>query len=393
MFHQVRVSDEDCDALRFLWWPNGDIHDKPKVYCMQVHLFGATSSPSCTAFALKRTASDNAVNFKPEVISTVNRNFYVDDCLKSLESEKQAVEVSTDLRALLKLGGFRLTKWLSNSRAVLNTIPLSERAPSVTSLLPDVALPSERALGVIWDTNDDMIKIKVSVANKPITRRGILSIVSALFDPIGLVSTATLKAKVIVQKSFREKLQCDDPLPETMRNEWQSWLATLPYLEKVSVNRCYKPSDFGDVKCTQLHIFSDGSEQGYGACAYLRLTNSYNKHTCSFLMGKSRLAPMKTMTIPRLELSGAVVACRLYAFLDEELELPIDQVIFWTDSTIVLGYIKNEARRFKTFVGNRLSEIHDMTLPEQWRHVGTDSNPADIASRGIDASDEQGLNR
>lgn len=250
-------------------------------------------------------------------------------------------------------------------------------------------MPSERALGVTWDTNYDKIKIKISVANKPVTRRGILSIVSAIFDPLGLVSPVTLTAKAIVQRSFREKLQWDDHLPEEMANEWQNWLGTLPFLEKVSLNRCYKPSGFGEIKGAQLHIFSDGSEQGYRACAYLRLTNTQNKHTCSLLMGKSRLAPIKRMTIPRLELSGAVVACRLFDFLEEELEVPINQTIFWTDSTIVLGYIRNESRRFKTFVGNRISKIHDTTSPEQWRHVGTDLNPADIASRGIEASDEQ----
>ena len=389
MFHQVRVKDDDCNALRFLWWPNGDLDQQPKIYCMQVHLFGATSSPSCAAYALKRTGRDNSRVFDSEVVATVDKNFYVDDCLKSVHSEERAIQMVSELRSLLSLGGFRLTKWLSNNRAVLNSIPETERAPSVINLEPDDALPCERALGTIWDVNDDKIKFKVKIAEKPVTRRGVLSIVSAIFDPLGFVSPVTLKAKTIIQRTFREKLGWDDPLPYEMRNEWQNWLETLKSLEKVSIDRCFKSECLGEIRDVQLHIFSDASELGYGACAYMRLTDTDNRTTCSFLIGKSRLAPMKQMTIPRLELSAAVVACRLYAFLAEELDMKIDSVTFWTDSAIVLGYIRNESRRFKTFVANRLSEIHDTTTPEQWRHVDTCLNPADIAFSGIEACDTQ----
>ncbi|XP_071129507.1 uncharacterized protein [Mytilus edulis] len=173
MFHQVRVREDDCDALRFLWWPNGNLDQKPKIYCMNVHLFGATSSPSCTAYALKRTARDYAHLFDQEVALTVERNFYVDDCLKSVPSEQQAIKLATDLQSMMKMGGFRLTKWLSNRRNVLNAIPESERASSVVSLGPSDMLPSDKALGVIWDVNEDKIKFKVKLSDKPLTRRGI----------------------------------------------------------------------------------------------------------------------------------------------------------------------------------------------------------------------------
>ena len=109
MRHQDRVLEKDCDALRFLWWPNGDTTKQPKCFGMQVHLFGATSSPSCAAYALKRTADDNAHLFEPEGVSTVKRNFYVDDCLKSVPTEKDAIKLALDLQSLMKMGGFRLT--------------------------------------------------------------------------------------------------------------------------------------------------------------------------------------------------------------------------------------------------------------------------------------------
>ena len=172
MFNQVRVHERDCDALRFPWWPNGDMNDEPSCYRMQVHLFGATSSPSCAAHALKRTADDHANLFKPEVLTTVHRNFYVDDCLKSVLTEEKAIKLALDLQSLMKMDGFRLTKWLSNSRKVLCAIPESERAPSVVSLNPCDALPTDRALGINWDVNEDQIKFVVKVADRPLTRTG-----------------------------------------------------------------------------------------------------------------------------------------------------------------------------------------------------------------------------
>ena len=117
-------------------------------------------------------------------LSTVKRNFYVDDCLKSIPTEEGAVKLAVDLQSLMKMGGFRLTIWLSNSRKVLCAIPESERAPSVVNLNPCDALPSDRALGINWNVNEDKIKFVVKVADRPLTRRGILSIVSSIFDPL-----------------------------------------------------------------------------------------------------------------------------------------------------------------------------------------------------------------
>ncbi|VDI41613.1 Hypothetical predicted protein [Mytilus galloprovincialis] len=205
-------------------------------------------------------------------------------------------------------------------------------------------------------------------------------------------STVTLRAKAIVQNLCRLKLGWDEQIPQHYCDEWKNWLTSLPCIESLSVNRCFRPKEFQHIKNAQLHLFSDGSELGYGACAYLRLVDGNDKITCSLIIGKARLAPIKQMSIPRLELSGAVTACRLYQILNDELEIKIDNVTFWTDSTIVLGYIRNTSRRFKTFVANRLSIIHNTTSLDQWRHVDSPSNPADIASRGIDACDSKKLN-
>ena len=178
MFYQVRVPSTDCDALRFLWWPKGDLSKDPEEYEMRVHLFGGASSPSCANYALKKTADDN----KEE---TVDRNFYVDDCLKSVSNEDKAVNLAKQLRELLARGGFNLTKWLSNSRKVLESLPESERASIVRD--PDFNNHSvERALGVQWNVASDRFGFKITIKDRPATRRGILSIVSSVYDQIGL---------------------------------------------------------------------------------------------------------------------------------------------------------------------------------------------------------------
>ena len=123
MFYQVKVPEKDADLLRFLWWPDGNLSEEMEEFRMTVHLFGATSSPSCASYALRKTAEDNRGTASQIAVDTVLHNFYVDDCLKSVPTEDQAVEVVGDLKALCAKGGFQLTKWISSSKTVLLTIP------------------------------------------------------------------------------------------------------------------------------------------------------------------------------------------------------------------------------------------------------------------------------
>ncbi|XP_046564520.1 uncharacterized protein LOC124273324 [Haliotis rubra] len=149
MFYRVKVPNEDRNYLRFYWWPRGDCDEKPEIYRMCVHLFGAISSSSCATFALQQTAEDNKERYVPEVVNMVENNFYVDDCLASVEDEERAVYLINELSKLCKDGGFRLTKWVCNSKSVMKTIPTEERAKEVKELnLECESLPSERALGV-----------------------------------------------------------------------------------------------------------------------------------------------------------------------------------------------------------------------------------------------------
>lgn len=383
MFHQVRVPAEDVDLLRFLWWPKGDLTCEPVDFRMNVHLFGATSSPSCANFALRKCAEDNAHLFQQDTIDKVLHCFYVDDCLVATANEKEALRLFHDLLSLCSKGGFKLTKWMSNRRAVMDVIPLELRAKDMKNLdLDHDVLPVERVLGVQWCIQSDIFKFKITVQERPPTRRGILSIVSSIYDPLGILSPVVLTAKIILQQLCKLGLGWDDLIPSSAAQEWTRWLEELSQLEQFQVIRCLKPTDFGEVIKAQLHHFTDASEEGYGVVTYLLLQNARLQLHSAFIMGKSRVAPLKSITIPRMELTAATMASRMDTFWRKELHMQLQPSVFWSDSTSVLKYIKNETSRFRTFVANRVSEILKVSHASQWRYVNTVINPADLASRG-----------
>ena len=180
MFCQVKVSPIQRDFLKFLWWKDGDYNQPVEVYRMSVHPFGATSSPSCAGFCLRKTADEFESEFDPETIETIRRNLYVDDCLKSVSDTQKAIRLIQQLRDILMRRSFRLTKFVSNDVAVLASVPESERAES--------ELPVERALGVQWNVQEDVFSFRIASRKKAPTRRGILSDVSSMYDPLGFAS-------------------------------------------------------------------------------------------------------------------------------------------------------------------------------------------------------------
>ena len=381
MFNQVIVPKPDRDYLRFLWWPNGDVDMPLEEYRMKTHLFGATSSPAVANFALRKTLQDPQLN---DQVKDSVKNFYVDDCLQSVSNVKDGIDLAQDLRSACSKGGFSLTKWISNNRRVLYSIPIEERAKEVKELnLEHDSLPVERALGVQWQVESDTFGFKIEIKDRPATRRGILSVASSIYDPLGFASAAILPARRIMQDLTRLKLGWDEEIPRVFKKKWFHWISDLPKLASLSVPRCYKPDGFERPSNTHLHHFCDASEVGYGTVSYLRLENEDGDKHCSFVMSKSRVAPMKQVTIPRLELTAAAVAVRVNNMIQKELDLTINHIFFWTDSTTVLKYISNESTRFNTFVSNRLSVIRDGSDVSQWRYIPTDLNPADDYSRGM----------
>ncbi|XP_046542848.1 uncharacterized protein LOC124253172 [Haliotis rubra] len=383
MFHQVKVPKEQQDYLRFLWWPDGDVDSDLKEYRMTVHTFGTISSPSIANYALKASAHKSEGKYDSDVAYTIYRNFYVDDCLKSLQDEKSAVTLISQLRSACAEGGFNLTKFTSNSKHVLSSLPPEHCSKDIQAIdLSCDDIPMERALGMQVHIQSDSFKFSVDLPEKPATRRGILSTMSSLYDPLGLVSPVLLPAKKILQDLCKDKsLDWDDHVEKSCCDSWNRWLCELDLLKDLEVRRCLKPPAFGNVVSCQLHIFSDASVTGYGCAAYIRLCNEENIHT-ALVMGKARLAPLKVITIPRLELTAATTAVKIGTFLQKELDMDIDSTTYYTDSTTVLHYITNERNRYPVFVTNRVKLIRDYTDPQQWKYVYSQSNPADIASRG-----------
>lgn len=386
MFHQVRIPSEDADLLRFLWWPDGDLSQDPTDFRMLVHLFGATSSPSCANFALRKCADDHKEEFNKETVDTILHSFYVDDCLVSVATVEQAMTLYQELVSLCAKGGFKLTKWMSNRCEVMAVIPEDQRAKTAKDLNIDRESPLvERVLGMQWCIQSDTFKFKIVIKDRPMTRRGILSMISSVYDPLGIVSPVLLSAKKILQDLCKGNLGWDDVLPELIVENWKGWLQELHLLESFELTRGLKPPNFGDIASAQLHHFSDASKDGYGTVTYLLTRNMNSVVHCAFIMGKSRVAPMKCVTIPRMELIAATMASRMDVIWRKELHLQLQDSVFWTDSASVLKYIKNETSRFKIFVANRVTEILKASQVSQWRYVDTVSNPADVASRGSTA--------
>lgn len=209
--------------------------------------------------------------------------------------------------------------------------------------------------------------------------------ISSIYDPLGFLAPVVLAAKRIIQDLCRSQLGWDDALTAAAAKERTVWLQELHQLDDFKVNRFLKPLNFGEVASAQLHHFADASEDGYGTVTYLLLRNICRRVHSAFVMRKARVAPFKSITIPGMELTAAVVASRMDKLWRKELRMPLLESgvgVFWTDSTSALKYIKNEMSRFKTFVANWVSEILTLSNSSQWRYVNTSSNPADLASRG-----------
>ena len=377
MFYNFQVSLGFRDYLRFLWFDNNDLSKQPSVYRMNTHAFGLTSSPSCANFAMKQLVKDHRTACNEEAAEFLTKGYYVDDGVISLSSDEEVTDLIDKSVSLCKRGGLTLHKFKSNCETVMKHVNKNHEQDA------DKELPGpsiERLLGAVWCIESDSLQFRIIVDKKPLTRRGILSTVSSIYDPMGFVGPFILEGKLILQNMCQSKADWDDLLSEELLPRWEHWLKCLPDLEMIALNRCIKTEL--PIKRAELHHFSDASNLGYGQCSYLKVIDTKDNVKCSLIMAKSRVSPMKMVTIPRLELTAAVVSCQISNLLNRELCMEVYNY-FWTDSQIVLSYLQNETRRFHVFVANRIQQIRNNTDIDQWNYVPTDINPADYASRGL----------
>ncbi|XP_041366820.1 uncharacterized protein LOC121381553 [Gigantopelta aegis] len=312
---------------------------------MRVHVFGNSPSPAVATYGLRKSVELGPV--PSEVKQFVERDFYVDDGLISLPTVDKAVNLmKSTQKVLLANGNMRLHKITSNNDRVMNAFPTDDLAKDLKDLDLGVdSLPQQCSLGLIWDLETDTFGFQVCTEEKPFTKWGILSTINSLFDPIGFVAPVDLH------------------IPHT-----------------------YIPVSLEAVKKREVHIFSDASEQAIAAVAYLKTTYHEENHHLGFLLGKAKVAPRSGHTIPRLELCAAVLAVDIAELLSKQLDIPLNDFHYYTDSRIILGYIHNQTRRCYVYISNQVQRIRQSSKSEQWRYVSTNSNPADQATRSVHAS-------
>ncbi|XP_043198408.1 uncharacterized protein LOC122368497 [Amphibalanus amphitrite] len=361
MFNQVKVNQEHRNLLRFLWWKDGNLQEEPTEFRMTTHLFGATSSPSCAMFALNKTAELYEEECGPEAAAFVRHDFYVDDGLISTPDKTSACDLAGSATMLCSKGGFQLHQFTSNEPDVIASIPEENRSKNLQNKdVVDEYKPVEQALGLSWNIQDDTLLLTGDLPDRPVTRRGILSTVSSLYDPLGLVCPFTLQGKQILKRLCCDGGGWDEPVHEEC---WLDWKADLATLSTFAVPRCYVPSSCL-VESYELHNFSDASLEGLGACSYLRMKTTDGQLYSSLVLGKARVTPKRVTTVPRLELAAALLSTKTSQFLKQELNIPNLREYFWCDSKVVLGYIGNEDKRFHVFVANCVQQIRQYTSPD-----------------------------
>ena len=390
MFHSFHVTPEHQNLLRFLWFKDNDPAKEIIENKMTVHLFGNGPSPAIATFGLRKTADDGEEKYGKATRDFVHRNFYVDDGLTSCSTENETISLVKNAQGMLATANLRLHKVVSNSVAVMEAIPAEDRAKNIKDLdLRHDVLPAQRSLGVHWNIEKDHFTFHVSLSEKPFTRRGVLSTINSVYDPLGLASPIVLEGKLILQQlvvmgkkaNNDNPLGWDDPLPEIMNQRWRRWRDVLPDLEKVSIPRCYHHRGFGTVERREIHAFSDASKEAIGTAVYLREVDGGGEISVSLLYGRSKIAPVHSTSIPRLELCSAVLTTQAVKMIRKELDVEVNEEIYYSDSKVVLGYIQNESRRFYIYVANRVQTIRNTTEPHQWRYIDTANNPADLATR------------
>ena len=290
-------------------------------------------------------------------------------------------------------GGFKLTKFLSNNKQVLQSIDEADRRLGVKDKDLMVYLPAEQASGVLWDTETDKFAFRVTLKQKLWTRRSLLSVISSIYNPLGFAAPFLLQGKLLIQQLCKENLRWDETILDNIQRQWTKWERQLKKLEKLSVDRCLRPANFGKIVDCSLHHVADACEYAYGQASYLCIVDETGRIHCCSVIGKSRVAPLKYITMPRMELVAATHSLKTSALLKRELQMNYDKEIFWTDSEVTLGYIRNESKKFKIFVANRIELIREHSEAEQWHYVNTKENPADYVSRGISMGNRDNVER
>ncbi|KAK3735147.1 hypothetical protein QZH41_001892 [Actinostola sp. cb2023] len=343
MFYSFSVQENHRNYLKFLWYQDNNPGKDIVEYRMKVHIFGSTSSPAVATYGLRKTAEVEKASFGADAADLVNINFYVDDALKSVPTEEDAVDLLHRTQSMLSTANLRLQKIASNRQEAMEAFPSEDQASDLRDLdLSKDAVPVQRSLGVSWDlkTDDFTFKVSTEVEEKPFTRRGVLSVVNSLYDPLGLVAPVVIRGKAFLRAmtSNLKPQDWDEPLPKEYKKAWEAWRSSLDGLTDLKVQRSYTSKALTTATRKEIHTFGDASSDSIAAVSYLRVVWPNGHVDVSFILGKAKLAPTRATTIPRLELCAAVLATEITLLITEELDVCPGSVTYYTDSRVVLGY-------------------------------------------------------
>lgn len=379
MFRQVIVNPDQRFLQNILW------RDSPQepLQCIELNTvtFGLNCSPYLATRVLKEIALTNIDSF-PLAANALLYQCYVDDILCGCDNVDELKELFIELNSLLNAHGFTLHKWCSNSEQFLENIS-AEKTKEYDFKVDETP---NKVLGLKWNPISDVLFISVpqTLPVGEITKRKILSVISRCFDPLGLISLVIVVGKLLMQSLWRLKIDWDTPISnEAILQEWRNFVVNLPRLRDLKIPRylCKNKT----IVSTQVHGFCDASTKAYAACVYLRAVYDDRSVSCNLISSKSRVAPIKTVTLPRLELCAMVLLSKLVTQLLSIIgdKFSIDSTNLWSDSQIALCWIKSPAARWSVFVGHRVALIQDLTWRCEWRHIKSQDNPADLPSRGV----------
>lgn len=386
MFHRIYVNEKDQDSQRFLW-RDGNADMEPDVFVVKVLTFGSTCSPAIAQFVKNKNAKDFESEF-PKAVEAIIKNHYVDDMIERVHDVESAVKLIRNVQFIHHHANFDLRNLVSNNQQVLQAINGSPEFNDKI-LVNKLDIDVERILGMYWNTKTDtftyslqFIKLKSTAEEYCPTKREVLRIVMSVFDPLGFLAHFLIHAKVLLQEIWRNDIGWDVQLPISLRDKWFKWVHHLMEVEHLHIPRLYSARlSPNRPKSIQLHIFVDASSEAYATSAYFRIEDDDGVDS-SIVGAKSRVAPNRPISIPRLELQGAVLGNRFAeSILQSHYSLDIEKTIIWCDSKTVLFWLNSEPRRYSQFVAFRIGEILDSKINAQWRWIPSDFNVADEATK------------
>lgn len=374
MFRQTLVAETDRSMQLILW---RSMEDAPmKTFSLNTVTYGTSCAPYLAMRCLKQLAKEESDAY-PLAQRVLKSDFYMDDVLTGSDDREEIISLQKQLTALLAKGQFQL-KWRSNDDHILHSLVAEGKSEELLIIDKNAAL---KTLGILWNQKEDVLQYQEKETRLgKVTKRNVISEIAQIYDPLGLLGPIMIVAKIIMQQLWRLHLQWDESLPQELYHQWRTYQSAWNQLSDLKIlRRVMAPDSTGRMI---IHGFSDASERAYGACLYAVIRNSTGYLHSHLLCAKSRVTPLKVLTIARLELCAALLLARLCRAVQEALGDRIEDVQLWSDSTIVLGWINTCPSTLKTFVANRVAQIQVIGLQDVWRHVPSAENPADILSKG-----------